>query len=104
MSPIISVRNLRKRYRYARRSIFAGYRYVDALDGLSFDIEAGECVAIIGPHGAGKSTTLGLTPWRDRITLARHVGVVFGQRSQLWGELPVRESFSLLRRIYTQPA
>ncbi len=122
MSPIITVRNLRKRYRYARSSglraaVFPDYRTIDALDDLNFDVAAGERVAIIGPNGAGKSTTLkiltgilepsegsaavqGLTPWRDRRALAHRIGVVFGQRSQLWSELPVRQSFVLLRRIY----
>nr|QQZ49151.1 ATP-binding cassette domain-containing protein [Phenylobacterium glaciei] len=81
----------------------------------------GERVAIIGPIGAGKSTTLkmlsgilepssgeasvlGLTPWKQRKALAYKIGVVFGQRSQLWGELPARESFALLRHIYDQEA
>jgi ABC-2 type transport system ATP-binding protein len=124
MSPIITVRNLRKRYRYARSggllaAVFPDYQTIDALDDLSFDVSAGERIAIIGPNGAGKSTTLkiltgilepsegsaavlGLIPWRDRTALAHRIGVVFGQRSQLWGELPVRESFDLLRHIYAQ--
>ena len=91
------------------------------LSGVSFDtFLAGERVAADRfPNGAGKSTTLkiltgilqpsggdaavlGLTPWRERIKLAHRIGVVFGQRSQLWSELPVRDSFALLRRIYDQ--
>jgi ABC-2 type transport system ATP-binding protein len=81
------------------------------------EIAERERVAIIGPNGAGKSTTLkmlsgileptsgnasvlGLVPWKDRRALAYRIGVVFGQRSQLWTELPARDSFALLRRIY----
>jgi ABC-2 type transport system ATP-binding protein len=124
MSPIITVRQLRKRYRYAKSrgllaAVFPDYQTINALDDLSFDVSAGERVAIIGPNGAGKSSTLkiltgilepsdgsasvlGLTPWRDRTALAYRIGVVFGQRSQLWSELPVRQSFALLRHIYGQ--
>jgi len=127
MSAVITVRNLRKQYRYAKtgrglRSLLAPeHTTIDALSGISFDIAAGERVALIGPNGAGKSTTLkiltgilqpsggeasvlGLMPWRDRVQLTHRIGVVFGQRSQLWTELPVRESFALLRRIYAQDA
>jgi ABC-2 type transport system ATP-binding protein len=90
---------------------------VAAVHDLSFAIEAGERVAFIGPNGAGKSTTLkmltgilhptaghatvaGFVPWRERRHLALHLGVVFGQRSQLWYHLPVRQSFDLLGQIY----
>jgi ABC-2 type transport system ATP-binding protein len=131
MPPVISVQDLRKQYRYARsRSAKSGpksrwgllsaqYSTVDALSCVAFSIDAGERVALIGPNGAGKSTTLkiltgilqpttgqaevlGLTPWRDRTELAYRIGVVFGQRSQLWPELAVSASFRLLRRIYDQ--
>ena len=88
-----------------------------AVAGLSFAIEAGEKVAFIGPNGAGKSTTLkmlcgilhptggravvhGLVPWVETRQLAYHLGIVFGQRSQLWQQVPVADSFDLLARIY----
>ncbi len=90
---------------------------VPAVSGISFAIAPGERVAFIGPNGAGKSTTLkmltgilrpsagraavaGLEPWAERRELARRIGIVFGQRSQLWYSLPVASSFELLRRIY----
>jgi ABC-2 type transport system ATP-binding protein len=95
----------------------ARLREVPAVRDVSFDIAAGERVAFIGPNGAGKSTTLkmltgilqptaghatvtGLVPWVARRELAYRLGIVFGQRSQLWYHLPVRASFELLARIY----
>ncbi|MFJ8625715.1 ATP-binding cassette domain-containing protein [Kitasatospora sp. NPDC093550] len=95
-------------------------REVRAVDGLSFDVEAGECVGYIGPNGAGKSTTIkmltgilvpssgrlrvaGVDPARERVALARRIGVVFGQRTTLWWDLPLRDSFELARRIYRIP-
>src|SRR5262249_31130071 len=90
---------------------------IPAVQGVSFAVGRGERVAFIGPNGAGKSTTLkmltgilrptaghaevaGLVPWQQRRRLARHIGILFGQRSQLWYHLPVRTSFDLLGRIY----
>ena len=90
---------------------------VRAVDHLSFAVEAGEMVGYIGPNGAGKSTTIkmltgilvpssgslsvaGIDPSRNRVELTRRIGVVFGQRTTLWWDLPLRDSFELLRRIY----
>jgi len=92
-------------------------RVVRAVDGISFSVAAGECVGYIGANGAGKSTTIkmltgilvptsghvrvaGLEPVRQRRELARRIGVVFGQRSQLWWDLPLAESFRLLAAIH----
>ncbi len=90
---------------------------VDAVDDVSFSVDAGEMLGYVGPNGAGKSTTIkmltgvlvptagdvrvaGLVPSRDRVTLARRIGVVFGQRSLLWWDLPLADSFDLLRHVY----
>jgi ABC-2 type transport system ATP-binding protein len=90
---------------------------VRAVDGLDFRVEAGEMVGYIGPNGAGKSTTVkmltgilvpsagrlrvaGADPSRERVRLARRIGVVFGQRTTLWWDLPLRDSYELTRRIY----
>jgi len=94
---------------------------VTAVDRVTFRIEPGELVGCIGPNGAGKSTTVkmltgilyptggrvsvaGLTPSAERKLLAKRIGVVFGQRRQLWWDLPLQESFSLLRHVYGVPA
>jgi ABC-2 type transport system ATP-binding protein len=102
----------------AFRDLFSGsYRTVEAVAGISFDIEPGEIVGYIGPNGAGKSTTIkmmtgilkptggviqvnGQVPYDNRIRQAQIMGVVFGQRSQLWWDLPVIESFKILKEIY----
>ena len=92
-------------------------RVVKAVDNLSFTVDRGEMVGYIGPNGAGKSTTIkmltgilvptsgslsvaGIDPSRNRVDLTRRIGVVFGQRTTLWWDLPLRDSFELLRRIY----
>ncbi|MET9020098.1 ATP-binding cassette domain-containing protein [Actinopolymorpha sp. NPDC004070] len=120
--PLIEVRDVRKTFSVRRRAgrLRRTRSEVHAVAGLSFEVAAGEMVGYIGPNGAGKSTTIkmltgilvptagtlrvaGIEPSRDRIRLARRIGVVFGQRTTLWWDLPLRDSFGLLRRIYKIP-
>ena len=123
----IEVENLVKTFQVAKRRrgmwgavkglFHREYQIVKALDEISFSVDEGELVGYIGPNGAGKSTTvkvlsgilvpdggkvrvLGKVPWQQRIETVRQLGVVFGQRTQLWWDLPVIESFDLLRDIY----
>jgi ABC-2 type transport system ATP-binding protein len=116
---LIEVRDLARTFVVRRRAgRFTRSRHeVRAVRDLSFDIGAGEMVGYIGPNGAGKSTTIkmltgilvpssgrlrvaGLEPSRQRTELARRIGVVFGQRTTLWWDLPLRDSFELLQKIY----
>ena len=128
---MIEVRDLCKTFKVARREAGFGqavkalfhreYEYIHALDGVSFSIGDGEMVGYIGPNGAGKSSTIkilsgiltpdggecrinGRVPWKDRVKHVREIGVVFGQRSQLWWDVPVADSFDLLKEIYAVPA
>jgi ABC-2 type transport system ATP-binding protein len=125
--PLISVRNLCKHFRafHRREGLWGGiqnlfvreYRVVRAVDQITFDIEPGETVGYIGPNGAGKSTTIkmltgilvpssgemlsnGFVPWKQRTAYVKSIGVVFGQRTQLWWDIAAVESFKLLRKIY----
>ena len=127
---MIEMRGISKTYRVRRReaglgnalkSLFAqDYTEVPALQSMSFTIPDGQIVGYIGPNGAGKSTTIkilsgilhpdagtctvdGLVPWEERKRHVARLGVVFGQRSQLWWDVPVMESFLLLRDIYRVP-
>ncbi len=127
MPPIVEVKDLTKEFRTFRRregvlgalqNLFVRERVVvKAVDHVSFAIEPGEMVGYIGANGAGKSTTIkmltgilvptsgrlvasGFVPHRDRRRYTRHIGVVFGQRTQLWWDIAVIESFKLLKEIY----
>ena len=127
---MIRLSHIGKTYRVVRRreglsgavrSLFVReYREIPALTDVSFEIPAGALVGCIGPNGAGKSTAvklmsgilvpdagecevMGFVPWRDRAKYVANIGVVFGQRTQLWWDVPVRDSYALLRDIYRVP-
>jgi len=121
--PLIDVRDLERTFDVRRRAEGRRRRtreQVVAVHDLTFSVDAGEMVGYIGPNGAGKSTTIkmltgilvpsggevrvgGLDPSRQRVDLARRIGVVFGQRSTLWWDLPLRDSFDLLQKMYRIP-
>ncbi len=125
---MITLQGINKTFRVAKRKSGFGnavkalfsreYETVQALCDINFTIKDGEMVGYIGPNGAGKSTTIkimcgiltpdsgfcnvdGRTPWKERIAHVRDIGVVFGQRSQLWWDVPVIDSFELIRDIYS---
>jgi viologen exporter family transport system ATP-binding protein len=127
MQELISVKNLTRDYDVSQKREGVKGGFIDlfkpnrsvlrAVDNISFSIGSGEMVGYIGANGAGKSTTIkmltgiltptsgevtvgGLVPWRDRGHYTRHIGAVFGQRTQLWWDLAVVESFRLLKKIY----
>lgn len=126
----IEVRNLRKEFKaYSSRSGLSGafrdlltrnYKIFPAVNDISFEVKKGEMVGYIGENGAGKSTTIkmltgiltptagevvvnGMNPHKEREKFVRTIGVVFGQRSQLWWDIAVQESFRLLKKVYNVP-
>ncbi len=127
MSNIIEIKNITKEFKVLNRreglkgslkDLFSrDYKIVRAVDNISMNIEQGEIVGYLGPNGAGKSTTIkmmtgileptsgeilvgGNVPYQNRTKNAQEIGVVFGQRSQLWWALPLIESFKILKDIY----
>ncbi|MGJ4753925.1 ABC transporter ATP-binding protein [Leptospira kmetyi] len=124
---MISVEHLQKSFQISKRNpgllgaigslFYSKKETIRAVDDISFTIQPGEFVGYIGPNGAGKSTTIklltgvltpdqgnisifGLDPWKDRRENSKRIGVVFGQKTQLWWDLPVGESFDLLKSVY----
>ncbi len=129
MSKIIQFSNICKDFKIRTKSkeknifkrLFSKqFKTVQALKNVSFEVEEGDIVGYIGPNGAGKSTTIKImsgiltptsgeckimdfTPWQDRKKYVKNIGVVFGQRSQLWWDVPIIDSFELLKDIYKIP-
>ena len=130
MQPVITLNDVSKEFKVLNRregikgsikDLFSrDYHIVNAVNHISMDIMPGEIVGYLGPNGAGKSTTIKMMtgvleptsgeiivndriPYKNRTDNAQHIGVVFGQRSQLWWSLPLIESFKLLRDIYQIP-
>ena len=121
LSKTFQVKRKEKGMRGSLKAVFHPHmEKIRAVDDVTFSVQEGEILAFIGPNGAGKSTTIkilsgilrpdggmctvdGLVPWEDRKKHVARLGVVFGQRSQLWWDVPVRESFDLLRDIYRVP-
>ena len=126
----IEVKQISKTFKVAKKKSglkesiksFFKREYIDvkAVEDISFSIEKGEIVGYIGPNGAGKSTTIkilsgilvpdsgqckinNMTPWKDRVKYVKKIGVVFGQRSQLWWDIPAEDTFDLLKDIYEIP-
>lgn len=120
----IEVNNLKKNFivkkKHEKGKILREKEIVSALKEVSFSVDKGELVGYIGPNGAGKSTTVkilsgiltpdggevtvgGIVPWKERKRHVKNIGVVFGQRSQLWWDVPIIDSYSLLRDIYRIP-
>jgi ABC-2 type transport system ATP-binding protein len=131
MKPIIHVSGLEKHFKISRhhRGLWGSllnlttrqFSLVRAVDGITFTVQPGELVGYLGPNGAGKSTTIkmltgllvptggelrvnGFVPWKERQEYVAHIGVVFGQRTTLWWDLPVIESLDLLQHIFRVPA
>ncbi|GAB2671449.1 ABC transporter ATP-binding protein [Kribbella swartbergensis] len=119
--PVIELSNVSRAFTVTSRTGFRRTRReVRAVDDLSFTVEPGEVVGYIGPNGAGKSTTIkmltgilvpsggsirvaGVDPSRHRLKLAKRIGVVFGQRTTLWWDLPLKDSFAVLQKMYDVP-
>jgi ABC-2 type transport system ATP-binding protein len=128
--PLVTARGLTRTFRrtlrqdgafgLVRQLVRPEYEEAVAVDGIDLDIARGEAVGYVGANGAGKSTTIkllsgiltptsgelhvaGMVPWRERVRYVRRIGVVFGQRTQLWPDLAVQDSYSILKEIYRIP-